>query len=58
MKGKPMTDPDENDAYSGYRPDMDQHQEPLPQMEWHWWMWPAIFGGTAIWILFGIWLFT
>jgi len=51
-------DPDDNDAYSGYRPDMDQHPEPLPQMEWHWWMWPAIFVGTAFWILVGIWLFT
>ncbi len=50
-------DPDDNAAYSGYRPDMDQYQEPPPKMEWRWWMWPAILGGSACWILFGLWLF-
>lgn len=53
-------DPDDNDAYSGYRPDMDQHPEPRPldQMEWHGWVYVAIFVGTAFWIIIGIWLLT
>ena len=51
-------DPDDNDAYSGYRPDMDQYPVPLPQMEWHRWMTAAVIGGAIFWILLGLWLFT
>lgn len=50
-------DPDDNDAFSGYRPDMDQHPDPLPQTEWHGWTYIAIFVGTAFWIAVGILVF-
>jgi hypothetical protein len=49
---------DPNDPYSGYRPDMDQHDRPPPQMEWHWWVWPCILAGAGIWVLIGLWIFT
>lgn len=52
-----MLDPYE-DPYSGYRPDMDQHPEPLPQMKWRWWLPLSILAGAVIWLLIGFWIFT
>jgi hypothetical protein len=52
-----MTDPDDNDAYSGYRPDMDQYPE-FTTATVSWWLLPAIFGGVAACVLIAVWFLT